>query len=222
MSAVVLLGLPELAEPRGLDTLAAHAWSVFSRAFLRVHCDQISSSKCLANAFWLCGRQVSRGTFRFLAFHAEFSGSLRFVCLKWGRFCMLRLEVLDLGSPALAAGPGPTGANMPRKIPVDGCDIHKPHHLETMVETTVGGHFFTRESSDTTVSGWCCGLWISQPSAASAPRLGQRNREKHRQGKGKGLRGFEQKVKVWIGGLPADNCSIELPLGQSGAPPLPM
>ncbi|CAJ1352119.1 unnamed protein product, partial [Effrenium voratum] len=29
-------------------------------------------------------------------------------------------------------------------------------------------------------------------------------------GKGKGLRGFEQKVKVWIGGLPADNCSIEL------------
>lgn len=101
------------SQSRGLDTLAAHAWSVFSRAFLRAHCDQISSSKCLAKAFWLCGRQVSRGTFRLLAFHAEFSGSLRFACLKWGRFCMLRLEVLDLGSPALAA-PGPTGANMPR------------------------------------------------------------------------------------------------------------
>mmetsp|Transcript_63223 Transcript_63223/g.151066 ORF Transcript_63223/g.151066 Transcript_63223/m.151066 type:complete len:132 (+) Transcript_63223:55-450(+) len=30
-------------------------------------------------------------------------------------------------------------------------------------------------------------------------------------GKGKGgLRSFDQKLKVWIGGLPADNCSIEL------------
>ncbi|CAE7584749.1 PDI [Symbiodinium natans] len=30
-------------------------------------------------------------------------------------------------------------------------------------------------------------------------------------GKGKGgLRSFDQKLKVWIGGLPADNCSIDL------------